>query len=521
MDKQLTSHRILNKPNIPEPIASKDKYKTCKCCHTRFAQEWDEKLGKYSSFDLCPDCRAKKQNEKVDTYVVNYTPFDYQMKMHESPARFKVVSGGIRTGKDYSMTFEFASYLIDCGNEDRPAEMLPKVRGWIVAPTDDIATEDFMQLRRIIPAALVSSYSKTTKVIELINGVQIEVKSAYNPESLVGVGLDAVLITEAARIKDLEDVWSNLEGRLTSAGRGKNGKGGIALINSSPLGRNYFYKMWLWGNPASDVYDSDWESFTWSHWDNPLMKEKENRKDPKTGLTYRQRLERRMSKARYEQDYLAKFVTNTYSVFPTFEKCLEKIPSDLLGEERLKYIENWRAPKPYYAYSLGYDPASINDSPVLWVREDDTGKIVFLADMLGMGWDAQFDYIEMISRRYNNAPIKFGRTGHEMIESQLIKRGLSTIAINEQGSNKENLVENLARVVENRQIIVLDDGEEITERAKLEFDDYVRDKKDKKVFYHNATSDGHDDHVSAAYFVCFDVESVEPVIPYDGFIVGV
>lgn len=99
------------------------------------------------------------------------------------------------------MTFEFAKYLIDCGNETRPEEMIPKVRGWIVAPTDDIAKEDFIQLRRIIPAAIVSSYSKSTNVIELINGVQIEVKSAYDPESLVGVGLDAVLITEAARIK--------------------------------------------------------------------------------------------------------------------------------------------------------------------------------------------------------------------------------------------------------------------------------------------------------------------------------
>ena len=44
----------------------------------------------------------------------------------------------------------------------------------------------------------------------------IEVHSAYDPESLVAVGLDLVTITEAARIADLEDVWSNIEGRLNS-----------------------------------------------------------------------------------------------------------------------------------------------------------------------------------------------------------------------------------------------------------------------------------------------------------------
>lgn len=514
-------HDILHRPDIPEPIASKDKTKVCKCCHHRFTQVWDGKLGKYSSFDLCPKCRLEKQNEKVSTYVVNYTPFEYQKKMHDSLARFRVVAGGIRTGKDYSMTFEFAKYLIDCGNENRPEEMIPKVRGWIVAPTDDIAKEDFVQLRRIIPAAIVSSYSKSTNVIELINGVQIEVKSAYDPESLVGVGLDAVLITEAARIKALEDVWSNLEGRLTSPGRGKNGMGGIALINSSPLGKNYFYKMWLWGNPASGDYDSDWESFTWSHWDNPLMKEKENRVDRKTGLTYRQRLERRMSKARYEQDYLAKFITNTYAVFPQFEKCLEKVPDMLDGKPRENYIARWRSPKEYCSYSIGYDPASLNDSPVVWVKEEETGRIVFMADMLGKGWDAQMDYIAMLSVRYNSAPVKFGRTGHEMIDSQLTKRGVDTVPINEQGSNKENLVENLARVVENRQITILDDGSEITERAKLEFTDYVRDKAGGKVVFRNATSGGHDDHVSAAYFVCSDMESEKQSIPYDGLLTGV
>lgn len=108
-----------------------------------------------------------------------------------------------------------------------------------------------------------------------------------------------------------------------------------------------------------------------------------------------------------------------------------------------------------------------------------------------------------------------------MIDSQLTKRGIDTVPINEQGSNKENLVENLARVVENRQITILDDGSEITERAKLEFADYVRDKVGGKIVFRNATSGGHDDHVSAAYFVCSDMESEKLSIPYDGLLAGV
>ena len=40
--------------------------------------------------------------------------------------------------------------------------------------------------------------------------------------------------------------------------------------------------------------------------------------------------------------------------------------------------------------------------------------------------------------------VSFGRTGHETVDSQLIKRGLTTVPLNEQGANKGNLVENLA-----------------------------------------------------------------------------
>ena len=141
--------------------------------------------------------------------------------------------------------------------------------------------------------------------------------------------------------------------------------------------------------------------------------------------------------------------------------------------------------------------------------------------MDGYGWTAQFDCIAMYSARYNGAVVKFGRTGHETVNSQLAERGISTVPINEQGANKGNLVENLARVVENRQMIILDDGSEMTERIKVEFSDYVRDRKGNTIVYHNGSSgDGHDDHVSAAYFVFSDTETINPTLPWCGLIGG-
>jgi hypothetical protein len=383
-----------------------------------------------------------------------------------------------------------------------------------------VARQNWRDLRRVIPREIVVTYSESTMSILLQNGILIEVHSAYDPESLVATGIDAMLITEAARIKDLEDVWSNLEGRINSPYRGLDGKGGIALINSSPLGKNYFYKMFCWGQKSHPDYDPQWESWQMTTWQNPHMAARGDEVQA-NGRTYRENLERRMSKRRYQQDYLAMFLSDTDSVFPEWQKRFHRVPAELNAELREQYIQEWTTPAPYESYLLGYDPASINDAPTLFVRECVTGKVKKIFDMSGMGWDAQFDMITMISRQYNHAPCSFGRTGHETIDSQLQKRGVATIPLNEQGANKANLVENLVRVFENEQITFLDDGSDIIERVKYEFSDYIRERKGNNITYKNGTSGGHDDFVSAAYFAFYDCDTIEPVLPYLGLISGI
>lgn len=516
MDKK--QYEIGNKPNIAEPIASKHKYGICKKCKVQFKQEWDSVKGVYSNWELCPQCREHKQKEKNITYKIDYVPYEYQLKMHNSPARFKLVDGGIRTGKDYSMVFELTKYTFDCANENRPDTMIPKVRAWIVAPSESIAKEDFNQLRRIIPAELVADLNKSEHSLITKNGVLFEVKSAYNPESLVGVGLDAVLITEAARIKDLEDVWSNLEGRLISDGRGKNGQGGIGLLNSSPLGKNYFYKMYMWGNKNNPDNDPQWESFRWQTWDNPEIAKKANIIQ-RNGLTYRQNLEKRMSNLRYRQDYLAEFLSNEYDVFPNFEEnTLEKIPNDLSKEEREKFIDDWKAPLPYYTYVIGYDPAGLKDGAPVVIVEKETGKLKLKKDIKNLGWDGQFDELGYLQKKYNYAPIIFSKTGHEIIPSQLDKRGIVYEAKNEQGHNKAEFIENYSRLVENKFVRVLDSKDDLTERFKDEHKNYQRTVKGTKITYSNGRGSPHDDFVSAMYMGLSDIEPTEIIVPYVGMI---
>ena len=519
------SVELTKKSRHERPEISAKATSVCAQCGTTFDQEWNSERGEYSEFKMCPHCRSAYTPANVSRkkITLDYNPHKYQAMVHNSNKRFRVIAAGARGGKDYCCVVEFFTYLMKCANEDRPATLVPKVMGWIIAPTETIARQNWRDLKRVIPKELIADESRSTGQMTLINGVLIELHSAYDPESLVAVGLDIVLITEAARIKDLETVWDNLEMRLNSPHKGIGGKGGVALINSSPLGKNYFYKMYQFGinSKQNPLYDPDWESFHWTTWDNPYMAIKGN-EAKSNGKTYKENLRNRMSEARYRQDILGEFLSNKFSVFPTFERCLEAVPYFKTEEERQKYIDEWRSPKSYLTYSIGYDPASIGDSPVMWVKENETGKIMQSVSMDGCGWTAQFDKIAMYSARYNGAVVKFGRTGHEIVNSQLVERRIPTVPINEQGPNKGNLVENLARVVENRQMIILDDGSEITERIKVEFSDYIRDKKGSTIVYHNGSSgDGHDDHVSAAYFVFSDAETINPTLPWCGLVGGI
>lgn len=496
--------------------STSDRVSICTQCGKPFSQLWSESHQAYSSFKTCGSCRIQNANGGINISV-EYEPHWGQELFHKSTARFRVLAAGIRWGKDRCSNMEGIDYFIRCLNEDRPKSIIPHALWWIIAPTDKIANQNWREILANFPKELVVDISKTTRTIETVNGGIIEIHSAYDPESLVGVGLDIVTITEAARIADMEDVWSNLEGRLNSPGRGLEGKGGIAIINSSPLGMNYFYKMWKWGQKDTSEWDPDWESWKFSTWDNPLMAERGNQMT-KNGRTYRENLERRMSKNRYKQDYLAEFLTETNVVFPNYEKVLIKTPLDLLTQESIDlFWKNWEEPEPFEVYTIGYDPASKGDGKPCMIRNS-KGRVVKIDRMIALGWDAQWDRIAFYSRLYNGAHCNFGQTGvGETIGSQLTKRGVSNTPIPEQGRNKEKLVEDAAIVVEQGWCEI-----PWSQEVENQFKDYIAvHRSGQSTQYHNATDSGYDDIVSSFYFCFSDFEITESTIPWVGIMGGI
>ncbi|MFA5322133.1 MAG: hypothetical protein WC373_05610 [Smithella sp.] len=492
------------------------KMSICIQCGKPFAQTWRPEYEAYTSFKTCPSCRMTNARGGINVGV-DYTPHPGQELIHNSKARFKVINAGIRWGKDRCSIMEGIRYFIECLNEERDGSMVPHALMWIIAPTEKVANQNWRELMHTVPKEIVVDVSKTTRTIETINGGIIEVHSAYDPESLVGVGLDVVLITEAARIADLEDVWSNLEGRLNSPGRGVGGKGGIAIINSSPLGMNYFYKMWKWGQNGTSEWDPDWESWTFTTWDNPYMAVRGNQMT-KNGRTYRENLERRMSRNRYKQDYLAEFLCDINSVFPNYERVLVKPPVDCVSDEQINaFWQEWERPEPFEIYTMGYDPASKGDGKPVVVHNS-TGKVVKVDPMMSLGWDAQWDRVAYYSRLYNGAVCHFGQTGvGETISSQLTKRGVTNVPIPEQGRNKEKLVEDFAIIVE-QQYCKIPWSQETENQLK----GYISvNRSGQSTQYHNGEDSDFDDIISALYFSFSGYEAIVETLPWCGLISGV
>lgn len=334
----------------------------------------------FNKYKYCPKCRNKSDKNNTDktkNVSIKYNPYEWQKKFHASKARFKVVSGGARIGKDRAATMEFTNKFISMLNEDRDYTFVPKVHGWIIAPTYKLAGQLLREIMNTFPSDLVVNYDKESYAIETINGGLIEFRSADDPDSLVSVGLDIVWITEAARIKQFDIVIGNITDRLDSPGRGPNGEGGLLIVNSSPRGRTYFNEVCKWGVKGSPKYRPDWETWYVNRWENPTFAAKrykvfddrifkwvERGNDPylQDKRTYEEDLMLSRSERQYKEDINGIPSDEDGTQFPNFrEIAVIDRPNNITKEQFIEYKRKLKTPIPGYTYSIGYDPAKSID----------------------------------------------------------------------------------------------------------------------------------------------------------------
>lgn len=190
---------------------------------------------------------------------VGYRPHPGQRPLHDSPARFKVLSCGRRFGKT------------ECGPRDiGPLIHVPEGYIWIVAPTYDLALKEFRLFHKDIAKLKRQGHIKVEKsvmdpvgkrfLLKVRGGATIEVKSQEKADQLVGEGLVAVIMAEAARLKP--SIWTELIRPTLADSRG------VALFPSTPRGRNWFKALYDRGQAGDRT---DWASWRLPSWENPVL----------------------------------------------------------------------------------------------------------------------------------------------------------------------------------------------------------------------------------------------------------
>jgi hypothetical protein len=342
---------------------------------------------------------------------IPYKAHPGQQLVHDSAARFKVLDCGRRWGKDRCSLNETARMAFKMAQEPRPRSLVPKVHVWSVAPSFAMLRQTWNELRAFwMPTGLVARKDEAELILEFKNGVYWELKSADKPDSLVSAGLDVLHMTEAARIKK-EAYTENIRPMLSSPMRGPKMRGqGLANFNSTPRGRNWFYKdLWLKGqrtirdrgtglhvpNPA---YDPDWESWQFPTVSNPHINPDEV-----------QTAKKELPLAVYLQEYEAQFLEDAAGVF-----------ANVGGAQRGEIEE----PIPGRRYGCGVDVAYQQDYTVITIMDAERQHVVYWERLQEPLWPVQEAAICAAAKKYNAAPIAVDRTGVGETAPQFLQTAL-------------------------------------------------------------------------------------------------
>jgi hypothetical protein len=211
--------------------------------------------------------------------AVDYIPHPGQRAQHRAMAdhRFTLTAAGRRFGKSQIG----GNKLTLCAFQAEAIQSQLEPKGlrheyWIVGPEYSDSEKEF----RVV-------YNNLTKLgaefdrpgtyysqgggdmdISLFGGrFQIHAKSAKYPDTLVGERLKGVVMAEAAKLKEV--VWTKYI-RPTLADFARDDIPSWAMFNSTPEGKNWYYRLYMRGRSNLNA-DSQWWGQRRPSWDNTFL----------------------------------------------------------------------------------------------------------------------------------------------------------------------------------------------------------------------------------------------------------
>jgi|TARA_R100000093_G_scaffold1035_1_gene2599 hypothetical protein len=390
---------------------------------------------------------------------IDYKPHPKQELIHQSGARFRALCTGRRFGKSVLASRE-AIYNI----------LIDGKRGWIVAPNYELTKKVFREviiiLNKVFPA-LIERQSEANTYIKLRNGSELVGKSADNPVSLLGEGLDFLIIDEAASIK--REVWEEYL-RPTLADRK-----GWALFISTPKGKNWFYEEYVRGKDRKVKHQDGWNYLTS---DNPYI--------PREEIAH---AEKYLPERVFLQEFQGKFIEDIGGVFRGVRECV----GGRLEE-----------PDPNRSYVMGVDLAKYQDYTVVIVMDKVNKQVVYFDRFHKLDWNFQKNKIANVIRRYNNCQCIIDATGiGDPIYDDLNRLGLNIVPYKISGTSKKPLIENLSLNIQDGLIKYPDIPELINE---LNIYAYKQNPATGHTSY-SAPEGYHDDIVIALALACWAQKS--------------
>lgn len=276
-----------------------------------------------------------------------------QKEVALSPARFRVAACGRRRwGKT---RLGAALCLMTAGNGGR---------AWWVAPTYPVAQVGWRLIHRLSVQYPGAAIRQSERLITFPNGGAIQVRSADNPDSLRGEGLDFVVLDECAFIQ--EGAWSEALRPALSDRRGR------ALFISTPKGRNWFWRLW---QRCVDEHDHEWRGWQLPTVANPYI-------DPTEIEAARQMLPERT----FRQEYLAEFLDDAGGVFRNVLEAATAVAQ--------------AAPVPGHTYVIGVDWGREVDFTALAVVDVTAGALVALDRFNRIDYQVQLGRLQALAGRF-------------------------------------------------------------------------------------------------------------------------
>jgi len=359
---------------------------------------------------------------------ITYPLHPTQQTVHNSTKRFRVVNCGRRWGKTHIAWVEVLVYLLQ-----HPGALV-----WWVAPIYKELEPATRKVRDLTPATIIKKTYEmhgVIRYIQLFNGSECYFHSADREDSLRGMGLDGLVVDEAAQLK--EQRWhGELEPSLMD-------KDGWAIFIGTPRGQNWFHKLYLQGQDAdNDLY----ESWQFSSYDNAI----ENGGFIKQSSI--DTIAADMPETLRRQEIFGVFLQGEGAVFRYIDR--QTVPS-----------ADWKGESVF----VGCDLAKTHDFTVL-VALNENGVLLASDRFSELDWTFQRKRIRSFCERYNNAHLLLDSTGvGDPVYDELQREYLRVNGYKFTNQSKKELIENLSLMFDNGQVWLNKTDEHFTTlRGELE-----------------------------------------------------